>query len=390
MRPYRALSFLLATLLALTVAFVDGTDARAQSVDDAEEAAEAAAARAGAAEGLVDAALADRAAIELDLVESIARINQLADELSSLSVGLERIVEKLQFADAELQGISEDIEARAVDAYMSALGGTRIAVVNSESVEEVMVTGSMVSDLVTSDQAAINSLVSQKTSLEQLQEDLVLQQDAVAAKKAEFDSENERLANLMEQANGALAEAIRGANLADEQHRAALDGVEAAQAKTAAAERQDGGESSTTTEPATSTPTTQPGGTSPTTTNPPAATTTTSGGGGYPWNPPPAVEQWRGLVSQHFPASRVDQALHIMWCESRGDPNAYNPFSGASGLFQFIPSTWATTAPAAGYGGSSPFDPTANVATAAWLANRYQELGQYYWQAWSCKRVLLS
>ncbi|HEX9761574.1 MAG TPA: transglycosylase SLT domain-containing protein, partial [Acidimicrobiia bacterium] len=58
------------------------------------------------------------------------------------------------------------------------------------------------------------------------------------------------------------------------------------------------------------------------------------------------------------------------------------------GLFQFLPSTWASTAPKAGYAGASVFDPEANTASAAWLANRYQQLGQYYWQAWSCRRVL--
>ena len=84
----------------------------------------------------------------------------------------------------------------------------------------------------------------------------------------------------------------------------------------------------------------------------------------------------------------MEEALRIIDCESNGDPDAYNPYSGASGLFQFLPSTWASTAPSAGYGGHSVFEPEANVASAAWLANRYQELGQYYWRAWNCRRVL--
>jgi soluble lytic murein transglycosylase-like protein len=103
---------------------------------------------------------------------------------------------------------------------------------------------------------------------------------------------------------------------------------------------------------------------------------------------PAHIEHWRPLVSQFFPSARVNEALAIIRCESNGDPNAYNPYSGASGLFQFLPSTWATTAPKAGYSGASVFDPEPNVASAAWLANRYQQLGQYYWQAWSCRRVL--
>lgn len=93
-------------------------------------------------------------------------------------------------------------------------------------------------------------------------------------------------------------------------------------------------------------------------------------------------------MQQFFPSNRVEEALRILDCESNGDPDAYNPYSGASGLFQFLPSTWSSTAPKAGYPNSSPFEPEANTASAAWLANRYQELGLYYWEAWSCKRML--
>ncbi len=93
-------------------------------------------------------------------------------------------------------------------------------------------------------------------------------------------------------------------------------------------------------------------------------------------------------MTQFFPSSRVEEALRIIDCESNGDPNAVNPYSGAAGLFQFLPSTWASTAPSAGYADASPLDPEANIATAAWLANRYEELGYYYWHPWNCKRVL--
>jgi soluble lytic murein transglycosylase-like protein len=84
----------------------------------------------------------------------------------------------------------------------------------------------------------------------------------------------------------------------------------------------------------------------------------------------------------------VDQALRIIQCESLGDPEAYNPYSGASGLFQFLPSTWASTSPKAGFPDASVFDPVANIGAAAWLANRYDALGMSYWQPWSCRRVL--
>jgi surface rod structure-forming protein G/transglycosylase-like protein with SLT domain/uncharacterized protein DUF348 len=61
-----------------------------------------------------------------------------------------------------------------------------------------------------------------------------------------------------------------------------------------------------------------------------------------------------------------DQLLRVAWCESRYNPNAYNP-SGASGLFQFMPTTWSVNSARAGYVGASPFDPVAAANVAAWM-----------------------
>jgi soluble lytic murein transglycosylase-like protein len=58
----------------------------------------------------------------------------------------------------------------------------------------------------------------------------------------------------------------------------------------------------------------------------------------------------------------------IAWCESRFFPGAYNRSSGASGLFQFVPRTWAATPQ--GQAGLSPYDAEANARAAAWLYAR--------------------
>ena len=50
-------------------------------------------------------------------------------------------------------------------------------------------------------------------------------------------------------------------------------------------------------------------------------------------------------------------------CESRFNRYARNPSSGASGLFQFLPSTWRSTP----FGGYSVFDPYANALGAGWM-----------------------
>ena len=80
-----------------------------------------------------------------------------------------------------------------------------------------------------------------------------------------------------------------------------------------------------------------------------------------------AVERWRPVVDTYFPEDRVEWALRIMECESRGDPNAKNPNSSASGLFQHLARLWPPRAEAAGFGEADVFDPFANIAVAAWL-----------------------
>ena len=61
--------------------------------------------------------------------------------------------------------------------------------------------------------------------------------------------------------------------------------------------------------------------------------------------------------------SRIECIIRV---ESRGNPNAHNP-SGASGLGQFLPSTWATTPQ--GKAGISVYNPAANRAAIAWMIN---------------------
>jgi hypothetical protein len=73
-----------------------------------------------------------------------------------------------------------------------------------------------------------------------------------------------------------------------------------------------------------------------------------------------------------------DQLLRVAWCESRYNPNAYNP-SGAAGLFQFMPRTWAANSARVGLAGASPFDPVAAANVAAWMFARGAAA------QWSCK-----
>lgn len=70
------------------------------------------------------------------------------------------------------------------------------------------------------------------------------------------------------------------------------------------------------------------------------------------------------------------QATRVAMCESSLNPNAKSPISTASGVFQFLRSTWAETP----YHAYSPFNAYFNVQAAAWLFHRDGNS----WREWSC------
>ena len=86
-------------------------------------------------------------------------------------------------------------------------------------------------------------------------------------------------------------------------------------------------------------------------------------------HPPPPPEIAKDITDAFSPLgpAAVQWAMNVAWCESRYHPNSVNSDSGASGLFQFLPSTWSGTP----YASQSPFDPRANAFAAAWLYSHY-------------------
>ena len=90
---------------------------------------------------------------------------------------------------------------------------------------------------------------------------------------------------------------------------------------------------------------------------------------------PTAIQQIILDAFARLGAGAQQWALRVAKCESNYNPLAVNPYSGASGLFQFLPSTWAITPQHA----QSVFDAVANAQAAAWL---YQRSGP---SQWSCQ-----
>jgi transglycosylase-like protein with SLT domain len=83
--------------------------------------------------------------------------------------------------------------------------------------------------------------------------------------------------------------------------------------------------------------------------------------------PPPYIAKIITDAFSPLGAAAVQWAINVAYCESRYHPNSVNTESGASGLFQFLPSTWSGTP----WSSQSPFDPVANAQAAAWLYSHY-------------------
>jgi hypothetical protein len=114
------------------------------------------------------------------------------------------------------------------------------------------------------------------------------------------------------------------------------------------------------------------------------ASTSDDSPGSSPPSPPaptlaPPREVVKALVRDLFASlgsKTTDVALCVAERESNFDPLAVNPTTGAAGVFQFIPSTWASLSELAGRGGASVFDARSNIAVAAWT------VAHYGWHPW--------
>ncbi len=97
------------------------------------------------------------------------------------------------------------------------------------------------------------------------------------------------------------------------------------------------------------------------------------------------VAQWRSQVTKYFPKYLVEDALSVMWCESRGLSNATSPVSDARGLFQHKLKYWKLRADGAGFENADVFEAEANIAAAAWLVDLSVSQGKDPWEHWACK-----
>lgn len=324
------------------------------------------------AEGLVSAAVANRAQVEAELLATLDAYQSLSFQLSSVSADLARLSDLIDSTSVALAAARRSVDRQGVEAYMQALSMPGGMVWRMDSIEDAMVAERTLSILAGASEDESASLAVIERDLSVLDQTYQTEFRNVESLTLQVETEAVRLQDLFSLADSKVALAIGEALAADAAYRSALDEVERARAVEEQLNREAAGSTTTTTPVAVVT--------EPTATT--MVATTSPGGTSRPIKP--AVERWRPLVAAYFAPIMVDQALSIIQCESLGDPNAYNPYSGASGLFQFLPGTWAVTSIKAGVANADVFDPEANVAAAAWLASYYQALGRNPWTPWHC------
>ena len=377
----RGLAAACSLLLALTLLPGGGPSAHAQSdLEEADRQAEEAERQAEEAERLVSEEVAERDRIEEDLFDALQRYEEAGVALAQANADLDRVAGLLAHADAEMASLEANLQTQAVAAYIQAVSAPASLIWATSTVEDALLVHRAVEAAQEDALGALGRLEVQRRELEGLRARFEQERQRVTALRTTVAQEAETLEVLFAQADQAVAEAYARARAAEQAYLAALDEVEAARAAEELRRRQEEErrrqeEERRRQEEERRRQEQQEREGQPAQDEQPA-------------DPRPLsarVEQWRPLVSTHFPTVRVEAALQVMQCESGGDPEAVNPYSGAAGLFQFLPGTWAIASVRAGVGDRSVFDGEANIIAADWLSSYYASRGLDPWTPWSCK-----
>lgn len=373
-----ALALTLVALFLASPAF-DAPDARAQSTEDVERAADRAASEAESAYQVVSSRLANRAEVEAKLLAALDRYTAASAAVAAATARLDRLQLTVTAANSEAVDVQEALEEHAVAAYIQAMSAGGELLLATDSAEHALVTEQFFDAGAGDTLQQIDMLTARRGELDRLADEFAEERARVTELEQRLAEESSQLESLFSEADEAVADAYRQARSADVAYREALTAIDrarAAEETPPAAEEPEIAAPTTTTVPDES-----PGSsTTTTTTVPPPAQP--------PAPPGPAVERWRPVVQANFAPDLVEDALRIIGCESKGDPAAVNPYSGASGLFQFLPSTWAVASVKAGVGDRSVFDGEANTIAASWLAEYYRSNGSSPWAPWACRHNL--
>lgn len=330
----------------LFVSLPGGGAALAQTKSDVtktQEEADRAKSALGDAQRAADEASLVRAGIESDLLVRLDAFEQTSADLDSVSSKVIELRGEIEDAELRVGSLRSSAEERAVEAYMSAWSTDIGMVALTADLAQALVLEDVAETVRKDDLAQINELTIQRRILDELRSDSESEQQRLQKIQDDLTAQVDILEQLFLQADVEVRAAYLAVDEADRQYRTAR--ITAATAQNAYEEAQ---------------------------------RKLRIGKG---------VERWRPLVEQYFPPDLVEQALAVMYCESGGNPDAVNPHSSASGLFQFLKGTWAIASVRAGFGGYSRFDPEANIASAAWLVDYSIRTNHPRgpWGHWTCR-----
>ncbi len=343
----------LLSLVALLPILGGETVAQAQTGEDVQQADQAR----KEAYSLVGQATTNREAVEVSLFEALNAYQAASERLAEANSRLARLESRVVRAEAEVTGLSGTLDTTVTNAYMKALGGEELSAWHHDDIDGFLVATELFRSFFGDTDQQINRMLTMLSDLDRLWVELETERTQVATLVDDLEAASHELELLLAEADAELAAANTLARQAEIEYRNAVSAAEAAKAAREAEARR----------------------------KPEAGGGGSSGGS---IKVKPAVEAWRPVVQAHFPAHLVEDALKIMQCESGGNPNAVNPYSGASGLYQFLPTTWAVASVKAGVGDRSVFDGEANIIAAAWLAGYYESRGYSPWQPWACRFYL--
>lgn len=334
----------LAGVLMVSMPAGPGVSAQTQTdVDKAQQEADRTKAALGQARQAADTASLAKAQAEANLMAKLDEVDQTTARLDAVASKVIELRGEIEATELTVRELRRQSEERAVEAYMSAWSTDVGMVVLSADVAQVLILEDVAATAREDDLSKLNDLSIQRRILDQLRTDQETEQANLQALQEELSRQADELEQLFAQADEQVHIAYLTLDAADRKYQEARQNVSAAKKAYEDAQRR-----------------------------------IRIGRG---------VERWRPLVEKYFPASLVGQALAVMQCESGGNPDAVNRYSGASGLFQFLKGTWAVASTRAGFGGYSRFDPEANIAAAAWLVDYSIRTNhpRGAWGHWSCQ-----
>jgi hypothetical protein len=331
----RSVAFLSAALVAIPLSAAPVGAQSQQEVDEARRAAEAAEQAATQAAAEHDGLRGRLDGTEHAQLETQAAHRFATEELEAAGLRVASLHDAIEDAEQGVRVERSSADDAIVEAYIRSAGIGGAFWLTDDPGDAVVVAGAL-AEVAADAQQAVVALSVRRAELAELHGEYLEGQAELAARRGALEATGARLEEAVAALGAEVAAAYQGMQAADAAYRVALDELAEQQRR---------------------------------------------------YNAIRGVEGWRGLVELHFPADLVEQALQVMACESRGNPDATNARSGAAGLFQFLEGTWAWASVSAGYGGASRYDPDPNVAVAAWLVSHSLGIGDPRgpWAHWECQ-----